>query len=587
MPSDADIMKTDILQGQEGSMSMKLKPLPVGVEDFKDLIQNNYYYVDKTLFIKDLLDLKGKVNLFTRPRRFGKTLNVSMMQYFFEDTGDADANKVNQGLFTGLKIVEQGEDYTAEMTRYPVISLSLKSSKQPNWELSYGCLVEEISKEFVRHSAIKDTLETEEHRRRYDDIMNLRGSRQDYVTSIRFLSDCLYQYTGQKVIILIDEYDVPLENSYFAGFYNEMAGFIRSIFESALKTNPGLEFAVITGCLRITKESIFTGLNNLEMISILNRSYGEFFGFVQEEIDEMLQYYGLTAQRERIREWYNGYLFGDAQVYNPWSVANYVKALTVAADELPAPYWANTSSNSIVRTLVEKSDVSVKKELEDLLAGGTIEKPVHEDITYDSVYASEDNLWNFLFFTGYLKQVSRRLDKVTQYVTMGIPNLEVEYIYQNTIKNWFKEEIKERDLTVMYRAIQEGDAETLQKELSRLLQLSISYMDSKEAFYHGFLLGILGNMKEYLVQSNREGGNGRYDIVIRSLDVNYPAMVVELKVSDTYKGLDEACDRALRQIGEKEYDSWLPEEGYTEVWNYGIAFYRKQCRIKAEHRDLV
>lgn len=310
---------------------------------------------------------------------------------------------------------------------------------------------------------------------------------------------------GKKVIILIDEYDVPLENAWFKGFYTEMADFLRSLFESALKTNPCLEFAVVTGCLRITLESIFTGLNNLEMISILNRSYGEFFGFVQEEVDEILHYYGLTAVRERSREWYNGYLFGNSQVYNPWSVMNYVKALTVDPNELPAPYWANTSANNIVKSLVEKADILVKKELEDLLAGGTIEKPIHEDITYNSVYNSDDNLWNFLFFTGYLRQISRRLDKVTQYVTMGIPNLEVEYIYQDTISSWFKEEIRERDLTVMYRAIQEGDA----------------------------------------------------------------------------------CGRALRQIREKEYDSWLPEEGYTEVWNYGIAFFRKQCKIQAEHRDLA
>lgn len=567
--------------------TVAVKPLPIGIDDFGKLISSGFYYVDKSMLVKELLDRRGEVNLFTRPRRFGKTLNMSMLKCFFEDTMEPAANEKNKGLFSGLKIMNQGDTYLDWMTSRCVINLSFKSGKQPNWKLAYGCLVEEISKEFVRHSIIRDTLKIEEQRRRFDDIMNLRGSWQDYVTSIRFLSDCLYQYTGQKVIILIDEYDVPLENAYFAGFYNEMAGFIRSIFESALKTNPGLEFAVITGCLRITKESIFTGLNNLEMISILNHSYGEFFGFVQEEIDEMLQYYGLMAQRGRIQEWYNGYLFGNVQVYNPWSVANYVKALTAAADELPAPYWANTSSNSIVRTLVEKSGVSVKKELEDLLAGGTIEKPVHEDITYDNVYASEDNLWNFLFFTGYLKQISRRLEQVTQYVTMGIPNLEVEYIYQHTINAWFKDEIKERDLTVLYQAIQEGNGETFQKELSRLLQSSISYMDNKEAFYHGFLLGILGNMKEYLVQSNREGGNGRYDIVIRSLDVSHPAMVLELKVTDTYKGLESACDKALSQIKEKEYDSWLPEEGYTEVWNYGIAFFRKQCKIKAEHRDLA
>lgn len=325
---------------------------------------------------------------------------------------------------------------------------------------------------------------------------------------------------------------------------------------------------MITGCLRITKESIFTGLNNLELITILNRSYGEYFGFIQSEIDEMLQYCGLTEQRERMKEWYDGYLFGNAQVYNPWSAANYAKALTVAPDELPVPYWANTSANGIVKSLVERADISVKKELEDLLAGRTIEKPIHEEITYDSVYDSEDNLWNFLFFTGYLKQVSRRMENVTQYVTMAMPNLEVEYIFRNTITSWFREEIKERDLTVMYEAMQAGDSSVFQRELSKLIQLSIRYMDSKEAFYHGFLIGILGNMKDYLVKSNREAGDGRSDILIRSLDVSRPPMILELKVSETFKDMDKACDRALSQIKERAYDAALPEEGYTEVWNF-------------------
>lgn len=565
---------------------MSLKPLPVGVDDFKDLILNNYYYVDKTLFIKDLLDLKGKVNLFTRPRRFGKTLGISTVQYYFENTGDVEGNKENRSLFNGLQIMAQGERYTREMNRYPVISLSLKSSKQPDWELSYGCLIEEIGREYLRHCNIIESLQTEEQRRRYYDIMNSRGSRQDYVTSVRFLSDCLYRYWNQKVIILIDEYDVPLENSYFAGFYEKMIDFIRSVFESAFKTNPGLEFAVVTGCLRISRESIFTGLNNLEMISIMNHSYSGFFGFVQEEIDDMLRYYGLMEKREKIKDWYNGYLFGDSLVYNPWSVTNYVKALTVAPDEMPAPYWANTSSNNIVKGLVERADLSVKGELEVLLGGGSIEKPVHEDITYDTVYDSDENLWNFLFFTGYLKQISRSMNQVTQYVIMALPNREVEYIYRTSIVKWFRDEIKERDLSSMYQAMQNGDAVLFENELLKLLKISISYMDTKEAFYHGFMLGILANMKDYLVKSNREGGSGRSDIVIRSLNVCQAPMVVELKVSDTYKGMEAACDKALAQIREKEYASWLPEEGYTEVLNYGISFYRKQCKIKVERQVL-
>lgn len=562
-----------------------IRPLPVGIDDFEEIITKGYYYVDKTLFIRDLLDKKGKVNLFTRPRRFGKTLTLSMIRYFFEDTGTEAANKGNRTLFNGLKIRKQGELYTQEMCGYPVISLSLKSSKQPDWKLAYGCLKEEIGREYLRHRDATDSLDTAEQQRRFEDIMNLRGSRQDFITSIRFLSDCLYLHWKKKVIILIDEYDVPLENSYFSGFYNEMAGFIRSIFESALKTNPYLEFAVVTGCLRITKESIFTGLNNLEMISILNPAYDEYFGFTQEEVNEMLQFYGLSEKRDRIREWYDGYLFGNTEVYNPWSVMNDVKMMTTDVNALPSPYWANTSSNSIVHNLVENADTSVKSELEDLLAGGTIEKQVHEDITYDSVYDSEDNLWNFLFFTGYLKLVSRRLEQEKQYITMGIPNLEVKYIYSNTIENWFRVKIKARDLSVLYQAMQDGNVEVFERELSRLLKESISYMDAKEAFYHGFLLGVLSNMSDYIVKSNRESGNGRLDITAKSLDDSKSPIIIELKAAETFQEMEAACDRAVMQIEEKEYDSWALEEGYTEALDYGIAFFRKRCKVKLKrHR---
>lgn len=563
---------------------MQKRPLPVGTDDFEKMISNGYYYIDKTLFIKELLDKKGEVNLFTRPRRFGKTLNQSMVRCFFEHTGNEEKNRENQTLFKGLQIMDQGERYTEQMCVYPVISLSLKSSRQPDWLLAYGCLKEEIGREYIRHREVLGSLETPEQVRRYKDAMNLQGSRQDFATSIRFLSECLYGYWGKKVIILIDEYDVPLENSYFSGFYDQMIGLIRSLFESALKTNPCLEFAVITGCLRITKESVFTGLNNLEVISILSRSYEEYFGFTQAEMDNMLKYYDLEVKREQIKEWYDGYLFGDAEVYNPWSVINYVKALTVFTHELPSPYWANTSSNSIVRSLVDHADVFVKEELEVLLAGGTIEKQIHEEITYDSVYDSEDSLWNFLFFTGYLKQVSRKMEHGIQYLTMAVPNLEVKYIYDNTVAKWFQDEIKAKDLSPLYRAVLEGDGERFQQELSGLLQESISYMDAKEAFYHGFIMGVLGTMKNYLVKSNRESGNGRLDLVVRSHDVSKTPAVLELKASQTYKGMEADCDRAIRQIEEKEYDSWLPEEGYTEVMLYGIAFFRKQCRIKVKRK---
>lgn len=565
---------------------MQKKPLPVGIDDFEKLIRNDYYYVDKTLFIKELLDKKGEVNLFTRPRRFGKTLCQSMIRFYFENTGSLAENEANQALFKDLQIMGQGERYTREMSSYPVISLSLKSSKQPDWELAYGCLKEEIGREYQRHQAVLDSAELPEQRRRYEDIMNLRGSQQDFATSIRFLSERLYQYWEKKVIILIDEYDVPLENAYFSGFYDKMTGFIRSVLESALKTNPCLEFSVITGCLRITKESIFTGLNNLDINSVLSRSYEEYFGFTQREVDQMLLYYNLESKGERIKLWYNGYLFGDTEVYNPWSVANYVKALTAFSDELPMPYWANTSSNSIVHSLVERADISAKEELEILLAGGTIEKPIHEEITYDSVYDSEDNLWNFLFFTGYLKQISRKMENETQYLTMAIPNLEIKYIFNHTIAKWFRGQIKIKDLSKLYTAVLQGDADQFQTELAVLLQESISYMDTQEAFYHGFMMGVLDNLRDYLVKSNRESGNGRLDILVRSRNVSKTPVIMELKVSETYKGMEHACDMAVKQIEEKGYDSGLPEEGYTEVLLYGIAFFRKQCRIKVYRKKF-
>jgi len=365
----------------EGVILVENKPLPIGIDNFEKMIRGNFYYVDKSLFIKELLDMKGEVNLFTRPRRFGKTLNMSMLQYYFENTSDPRINEENRELFAGLKIMDQDEEYLNWMTSRPVINLSLKSGKQPAFEMAWDNIIDEIRKEFNRHDAVKKSGQLLENEiRRFNDIQNGTASKSQYTKSLDLLSSCLEKCYHEKVIILIDEYDVPLENAWFRGFYEEMADFLRALFESSLKTNPCLEFAVVTGC-----------------ISILNPSYGEFFGFTQEEIDEILAYYDLLPQRERIKEWYNGYLFGNTQVYNPWSVANHIKDLTVAPDALPAPYWANTSANSIVKSLVERADISIKTELEDLLAGGTIEKPIHEDITYDSVFDSEDNLWNFLF----------------------------------------------------------------------------------------------------------------------------------------------------------------------------------------------
>ena len=529
------------------------------------------------------MDKKGEVNLFTRPRRFGKTLNLSMLKYYFEKPID---NKSNQQLFDGLKIMDAGEKYTKEQEKYPVIMLTLKSAKQPDFELAYAKIKETIAREYRRHEDILPGIKNEKMREKYIALRDETGDYGDYCTSLAFLSECLYEVHGEKTIILLDEYDVPLENAYYADFYNQMVAFIRSLFESALKTNLYLEFAVITGCLRISKESIFTGLNNLEVISILNVDYDEYFGFVESEIREMLTFYQRENKMEVVREWYDGYRFGKAEVYNPWSVIKYVKALYTDENAFPTASWSNTSSNSIVKDLIYHANEEVREEIEQLINGGTIEKKIHEDITYEDVHKSEDNLWNFLLFTGYLKVVNQRMVEEDIYATFCIPNLEIRGIYRNTISNWFREEIEVQDLTVLYRAMLDGKPDIFQQELIGQLVKCISYMDNKEAFYHGFLLGILANLNSYLVKSNREAGDGRYDICIYNHDETIPPVILELKVSEKYKEMESDAQKALDQIEEKQYDAWLPDEGYTQSIRYGIAFYKKKCRIRMMRKEL-
>lgn len=465
--------------------------------------------------------------------------------------------------------------------------LTLKSAKQPSWEMAYASMVIDLAEEFDRHGyVLDDDSLLEVDKEKFRAIRERRAQDIDYARSLAFLSKCLYQYHKKNVIILIDEYDVPLENAFYRGFYGKMIDFIRSLFESALKTNPYLEFSVITGCLRISKESIFTGLNNLEIISILNEDYGEYFGFVEEEVQEMLRFYDRESKMDTMRAWYDGYRFGKAEVYNPWSVVNYVKNLCANENAFPTAAWSNTSSNSIVKDLIYHASGDVRKEIEALANGATIEKKVHEDITYEDIHESEENLWNFLFFTGYLRQVDMHMEDVNRYVTMAVPNNELLYIYENTIEKWFHDQVKVMDLSTMYEVMLSGDAKGFQRELSRQLQSTISYMDNKEAFYHGFLLGLLANLDGYLKKSNREAGSGRYDICIYKYDVAAPPLILELKKADRYKELDAACEEALTQITEKQYDFDLAEEGYTEVICYGIAFYKKQVRVHVERRAL-
>lgn len=554
---------------------MEWTPLPIGVDNFEKLRDRGYYYVDKTLFIKDLIDMHGEVNLFTRPRRFGKTLNMSMLRYFYE-ISDEDRSR----LFAGTKIMDAGEKYIEEMGQYPVISLSLKSMKQASYKSAFYCLKEDISREFNRHRNLSEGIETEEIRLKYHRFAAGTAEDDEYLTALKFLSECLYFFYGRKTVILIDEYDVPLENAYFNGFYDRMVVLIRSLFESALKTNDTLEFAVVTGCLRISKESIFTVLNNLNVVSIMDTTYAEHFGFTQSEVDQILKHYGLEKNHSAVKTWYDGYQFGDTEVYNPWSVISYVNSCYKDKNALLKPYWSNTSSNSIVRTLVERADLSVKQEIEALIEGKTITKPIHEDITYDDMDSTQDNLWNFLFFTGYLKKISEHQDGEEILVEMAIPNSEVRYIYKNTVLRWFEEKTKKKELSPLYESILDGDREKMAEILSENLMETISFYDYQESYYHGFLAGMLKNIGNYIVLSNRESGNGRPDIVLKYPSVRGKAVILEIKVARTYQELESKCDEALRQIDEQKYEEALRQEGYSNILKYGIAFYRKECMVK-------
>lgn len=562
---------------------MFIKALPVGVDNFEKLVTRDYYFVDKTNFIKDLLEIRGDVNLFTRPRRFGKTLNLSMLQYFFEDMRDSDGRKIDHtGLFEGMAILRAGNRYLSHMGQYPVISLSLKAGKRPTFEGVYSQLAWQIRMEYDRHDYLLKGSMKEADREIFNRIIDQTAGQEVFCRSIQFLSKCLEQYHGKKTVILIDEYDVPLENAYRRGFYGEMADFIRALFESAFKTNSSLEFAVVTGCLRIARESIFTGMNNLKITSILDDSYDEYFGFTEGEVKKMCEDFHLPHKYDTFQKWYNGYVFGNTNVYNPWSVVQFMDHLQANENCLPKPYWANTSLNSIVRDLIEQADDSAKGEIESLISGKTIEKPVHEDITYDEVYRSADNLWNFLFFTGYFRKVSEQMkdDSRERCLTLQIPNYEVEYIFREKIMSWFQEKIQADDLTRLYTAFVDKDAAVVEEELDRILLGTISSLDEQESYYHGLVAGLLSPMKGYRIKSNREAGMGRCDLFVKPVSKRKEAFVVEFKVAKRLKDLEAKVDEALRQIEDRKYVSELEDEDYSMVSCYGIAFCGKECRVK-------
>lgn len=579
-----------------------MKKIGIGYESYKRIVDDNCYYVDKTLLVRDVIDNAGMVTLFTRPRRFGKTLALSMLQTFFEEERDSDGNIIdNSHYFDGMKIMDSDKDILDKMGKYPVIRLSLKSAKQPNFETAFLKLKEEICGEFERHGYLKKLMgDDREQIEAYEDyergvyrwnqkvqsIDNDTDRRKEivaeygkYATALKTLAKLLKKYHGRNAIILIDEYDVPLENAYQQGFYDEMIAFIRSLFESALKTNDALGFAIVTGCLRISKESIFTGLNNLEVNSIRSRNFGEYFGFTGEETMAMLDEYNLSENADIVRSWYDGYLFGECEVYNPWSVTKYVKEHYDAPEWFPEGYWSNTSSNAIIKRMVYNADDSVKAELDILISGGTIEKPIHEDITYDDIDKSQDNLWNFLYFTGYMKKISERQENDDIYITMAIPNKEVAGIYRNQIKEWFNERIKTTDYSPIYDAIIEKNVTKIEEFLCGLLSVSISYFDSEESFYHGFLLSLLYGMPGYTAKSNRESGNGRPDIVLYPDCPKDPAYIFEIKSRKKFNEMGEGLTEAFEQIYDKKYEEGVIDDGYIGAVSFGICFCKKSCIV--------
>ena len=553
------------------------KAIPIGISDFKEFNRRNYYYVDKSILIKDILDNRAYVSLFTRPRRFGKTLNLSMIKYFFEKTEED-----NSYLFENLKIWKSGEEYIKHQGKYPVINLDFKSIEGLGWESAYEKARLMIANEYVRHSYVLDNnFLTDDEKDLYNRLKSLKleATETEYVYSIKNLCVYLERFYNQKPIILIDEYDVPLQRAYLNNYYKQAINFFRGLLQEALKTNNSLEFAVITGCLRVSKESIFTGLNNLEINSILDKQYSEHFGFTQEEVDKMLEYYGLEDKREEIKNWYDGYKFGISDIYNPWSVLKCMKDMYLGSG-LPEAYWVNTSGNDIVKKLILNASDSTKNEIEILINGGTIEKALNANITYNELDENIENIWSMLFFTGYLTYTRERREGRVSLYELRIPNEELLYVYETIIRYWFEEKVKEKDFSELYSALLDGDEETLSDEISEFLLENISYYDAQESFYHGVLTGILSRIGRYRIYSNIESGLGRSDIILAPYSFRKPSVLIELKIAESEDELETRCQEALEQIETKKYDMYLRKENFKNIIKYGVAFCGKICQVK-------
>lgn len=556
--------------------------LPMGIEDFGEMRKEGYYYIDKTGLVKTLLENFGKVNLFTRPRRFGKTLNMSMLKYFFETGGDST-------LFDGLEISKEKELFDAYMGKFPVIALSLKAVEGENFDAAKRALRSVIGDEAARFQFLSDSDRmTEREKRQYGKLVELDDngeyamSDELLLKSILDLSRFLQKHYEKSVIILIDEYDVPLDKAYRAGYYDAMVNLVRGLFGRALKTNSSLYFAVLTGCLRISRESIFTGFNNFNVYTVQNVRYNEFFGFTDKEVRKMLNDYGFEGQYGAVKEWYDGYRFGNLAIYCPWDVVRYCDDLRDGNAVEPQNYWVNTSSNDIVRKFIEKADAAAKDEIERLVSGGSITKKIKQELTYRDLDSQIDNLWSILFTTGYLTQRGKAETGAAELV---IPNKEIRWIFTEQIQEWFAAETGKdvQKLEGFCRAFQENNVSAIEEGFTSYLRKTISIRDTgvrkemKENFYHGILLGLFGHMDGWRVKSSAESGEGYSDISVE-IEEGEVGIVIELKYAEN-AAFDAACREALLQIKDRNYEEALLDDGMKTIYRYGIACYKKRCRV--------
>lgn len=564
---------------------MKNLKLPVGIEDFREIRRDGFYYIDKTRLIEQLLDSWGKVNLFTRPCRFGKSLNMSMLRYFFEIGTDMT-------LFNGLHIMQRKDLCDEYMGRFPVVFLTLKGVDGLTFEKATNKLIKIVALEAERFIFLKNSDKlTDNEKQRYCALVKMQDGKyamdEDTLESaLQTLSELLYRHYGQKVVILVDEYDVPLDKAYQNGYYKEMVSMIRSLFGEALKTNEFLQFAVLTGCLRVSRESIFTCLNNFKIFSITDARFDEQFGFTEDEVGKMLKDYHLEEHLAEMKEWYDGYHFGDADIYCPWDVINRVDDLCDTPEAKPKCYWINSSGNALVKRFVSIANRTTQDEIEHLIAGEPIEKSVRLDLTYDEIDKSIDNIWSVLFTTGYLTQADMTEQGAYKLV---IPNKEVRTVYISQIQEWFKQKIADNteQMAHFWKAIEDGNAEIIEQYLNQTLSNTISVFDTKasemekENSYHTFLAGMLTGNTDWVVKSNVEAGEGFADIIIKPQNPN-DGIIFELMYSKEASGLDKARERAIKQIRDRRYLEYLKNDGRHNMIFYGIAFYKKRCKVVVE-----